>query len=85
MRACSRPSRLAMRGRSWLPRTQLGQPPAGKCGLVFVDQLADRGGMPRCAQQRKVERQMRAAQIARRNTQPGVRAADRFRRSAGDL
>jgi hypothetical protein len=29
-RACARPMRLAIRGRSWLPSTQLGQPRGGR-------------------------------------------------------
>jgi len=28
-RACASPTRAAMRGRSWLPSTQFGQPPTG--------------------------------------------------------
>src|SRR5215831_1498046 len=30
IRACLRPTRPAMRGRSWLPKTQFGQPPSGR-------------------------------------------------------
>ena len=36
-RACSRPTRLATRGRSWLPSTQFGHAPAGSARLVFGD------------------------------------------------
>jgi hypothetical protein len=40
IRACSMPIRLAMRGRSWLPRTQLGHPLGGNAASYSSISLA---------------------------------------------
>ena len=59
------PTRLAMRGRSWLPSTQFGQPPGGSAASYRGHDVGDAPRRSSLQQQKlEVERQLRAAPVA---------------------
>ena len=62
-RAWSGPTRLAIRGRSWLPSTQFGHAPVRQRGLVALDQAAIASASHARRDQVHVERQVRAAPV----------------------
>jgi hypothetical protein len=64
IRACLRPTRPAMRGPIVIAQHPIGPPALGQRRLVFLDQFADRAGMPWRAEQGEIERQMDPAQVA---------------------
>ena len=63
MRAWAAPTRAAMRGWSWLPSTQFGQPPLGQGLLVILHEVGDRIRPPRGLDQLEVEGQVGAREV----------------------
>ncbi len=65
IRACASPTRAAMRGASWLPITQLGQPNAGQRRLIGGNRPPQRGCVPGVFDELEIERQMHLRTIRR--------------------